>query len=173
MKNAKYVGIVYLILLVLLWRCQNILNDVFNSILGLNEDFSGYAEYYDEGNNSLKIGVGFVINMIPFILSLYFLFSKKLSISENSKQLVALSAISFLIAPFAQIIQMISRIGMYFGIYNIISVPLIYKNVNNKTLRLVLLSMYIVIMIYSYLNFFESPVWRKAYSDYKTIFPQL
>lgn len=173
MKNAKYVGIAYFLLLILLWRTQNTLNDIFNSIIGLSEDFSGYADSYDEGNTSLKIGVGFVVNMIPFVLSLFFLFSKKNSISENSKQLVALSAISFLVAPFAQIIQMISRVGIYFGIYNIIAIPLIYKNVSNKNLRLVLLSMYIVIMIYSYLNFFESPVWRKAYSDYKTIFPQL
>lgn len=173
MKNAKYVGIGYGVLLVVLWFFKNTLNDLFLFTMTLNDGFSEYADTYGNDDTGLKLGLGFIINMIPFVLSLIFLMSKKNNYPSQAKSLVALCAISFLITPFGQIIRLISRIGVYFGIFSIAALPYIYDNIKNKTCRSVLLSLYILITLYDYYLFFTDSVYSEEYSTFHTIFQQI
>lgn len=173
MKNAKYVGIGYGVLLVVLWFFKSTLNDLFLFTMTLNDGFSEYADTYGNDDNGLKLGLGFIINMIPFVLSLVFLMSKKNNHPSQTKSLVALSAISFLITPFGQIIRLIGRIGIYFGIFSIAALPYIYDNIKDRTCRAVLLSLYILITLYDYYLFFTDSVYSEEYSTFHTIFQQI
>lgn len=173
MNNAKYVGIGYAVLLVIMWLFQDMLNNIFQFAMTLDDGFSEYANRYGNDDIGLKLGLGFIINMIPFALSVIFLLSKKENYSFQTKSLVALGAISFLITPFGQIIRLVSRLGSYFGIFSLASLPLIYGNVKNKRVRLVLMSIYIFVTLFDYYLFFTDSVFSKAYTSFHTIFSRL
>lgn len=172
MNKSKYFGIGYAILLIILWVFNSKLNDIFLYSISLDDSFSEYANRYDSSETKLKLGLGFVINMIPFILSIRFLLSKNKKYTYQMKSLVALGAIAFLIEPFAQVIRLITRICIYFGIFSIASLPLIYDNINNRIIRLIFISLYILITIYNYYLFFHTGVYAEHYSVFKTIFNQ-
>ncbi len=173
MRNARYVGVSYVILLVLLWFFKNTLNDIFQFTMSLNDVFSEYADTYENYDVGIKLGFGFIINMIPFALSIVFLTSDKNDHSPQTKSLVAIGAIAFFIAPFGQIIRLISRIGMYFSTFSIVTLPYIYGNIKNKTYRLALLSLYTMITLYDYYLFFTDSVFSEHYSTFHTIFSQI
>ena len=89
----------------------------------------------------------------------------------EERQLVALAIVANLITPFTSIIPLAGRLGMYFGVYSIVSYPLIYGNVERKDLRYVLVSIMIFMLLYDYVLFFNNPVWVEKYSEFHTIFP--
>ena len=173
MKNATYIAGIYVVLLIILWLFGNTLNDIFQLVIIMDESFSKYAENYDESDTGLKLGLGFIINMIPFVLSVIFLFSKKCKYKPQAKSLVALAAISFLIIPFGQIVPIVSRVSSYFSIFSIVSIPMIYDNLGEKVVRKSLVTLYVLITMYSYYLFFSEGVYVKNYSTFHTIFSQL
>ena len=83
---------------------------------------------------------------------------------------MALSIISFIIAPFSEIIPIVGRIGMYFGVYQIIAAPKIYSNVENNIIRWGLLFIFCFMTMHGYMGFFNSPIYREAYTTFHTIF---
>lgn len=174
MKNGKLIGVFYAILLLVLWLFQDILNNIFQFALTIDEGFSGYANTYGtNGNNGVHIGLGFVIYMIPFVLSILLLLSKRDDLSVQTKQLIALSAISFLITPFGQIIQLVGRLSIYFSIFSIGAIPFVYKNVKNGYLRISLVALYTFVVLFDYYSFFQNPVWVDKYSNFHTIFSHI
>ncbi|MDB8921186.1 EpsG family protein [Parabacteroides merdae] len=170
MGKSKFIGAVYLVFLLLLWLGQEFTREIF--VMSLNsEEVVKYADAYGNRTNTIKIGVGFVLNLIPIILSLLFLFKKKKQYTVEERQLVALAIVANLITPFTSIIPLAGRLGMYFGVYSIVSYPLIYGNVERKDLRYVLVSIMIFMLLYDYVLFFNNPVWVEKYSEFHTIFP--
>lgn len=78
MDKAKYVGVGYAVLLVMLWLFQDTLSYIFQFAMSLDDGFSEYADRYENGEKGLKLGLGFIVNMIPFALSIIFLLSKRI-----------------------------------------------------------------------------------------------
>ena len=169
MKNSKYVGLGYVVVFVVLWIFKDALNVILS--LTMNDIFAGYVETYGGYDNSFRLGLGFVINMIPFILSILYLM--KNDNSSQAKSLVALSAVSFLITPFSQVVSLVSRVGFYFNVFSIASLPCIYSNINNYIRRSVLLALYILITLYDYYIFFTNSIYSDSYSIFHTIFSQI
>lgn len=170
MNNSKYLVIVYIVIFIIFWLFQDIVNNIFQFAIGLDDRFSEYVNRYNQNENSLNVGVGFIINMIPFILSIMFLFRNKGNDSYKQNSLVALGAISFLITPFAQIIPMVNRLSIYFGIFTIASIPLIYGIIKNKIIQSGLITLYILTTLYDYYLFFNKGVFADSYSSFQTIF---
>ena len=173
-KNNKVVGIIFIVMLLMLWLFKDVLSSVFEFVMMSSEEFMDYTDTYSKDENKgLKLGLGFIVNMIPFILSMIFLMSQSNRLQYHNKLLVALSAISFMVTPFAQIISLSNRLGMYFGIYSIGAIPLIYSKVNNRVIKYALMALFILITLYDYLKFFKSEVWMDKYTEFHTIFPQI
>ena len=170
---GKYVGkvftVVYLALFLILFIFQDYLNQIFTYAMALSEDLESYQLNYEEGNRITSFGLGFFLNLIPLYIALRYIAD-----SKNDKQhrlLVALSSISFIILPFGQIIQMIGRIGLYFSVFSIMTIPMTYAQLKNDVLRWGLISMHVVLLCYSYWGFFQSPVWSDAFGgEFNTIF---
>lgn len=162
----------YIIIFFALWFSGSLLNDIFMSFMSI-EEFMNYADTYSNDNNTMKIGFGFAMNLIPFILGMMYLIDTESEHSASDKLLVSMSLLSFLIAPFASIIPLVGRVGMYFGSYQIIAMPLIYKNLKRKYLQWALLFLFVFMLSYSYLTFFKSPIWVDKYTTFKTIFSQI
>ena len=121
----------------------------------------------------MKLGLGFAMNIIPFILGMLFLWHADEGHSFAEKLVVSIALGSFVITPFASIIPLAGRLGMYFGVYQIIAMPLIYKNLKRKDIQWALLSLFVLMWAYDYLIFFKSPVWIEKFTTFKTIFPQI
>lgn len=171
-RNGKLIGGCYLLLLLCLWLFKDALNGIFQYALTLDEGFLDYADTYGNDDNSMHIGLGFVINMIPFVLSIFFLTCNN-NYSEAQHKLVALASVSFLITPFGQIIPIAGRLVMYFWVFNLGAVPLIYDNLKNRILKIGLISIYCFMLLYDYVIFFHSDVWIDKYSTFHTIFSQI
>lgn len=172
-RNGKLTAVSYVLLLLILWFSKNILNDIFSYALTLSDDFSQYAETYYNGKTELKLGFGFILNMIPFVLSILFLFDSAQNCSISQKLIVSLAAISYMVTPFSQIIPLAGRLGMYFSIYKIGAIPLIYSNIRIPVIRYSLLGVCLFMIFYDYVIFFSSPVWVEKYTEFHTIFDVL
>lgn len=174
LKNGKFIGCLYAAILVLLWFAKDLLNQLFMySIENINQ-MSKYVDTYgSKMNQGLKLGAGFIIGLIPVILSIQYLFRKDKYSTKEKRQLVALGAVSSMIVPFASIIQMAGRLTTYFGLYTIASYPIIYQNIKNKTLMSLFVGLAVVLTLYSYFTFFMDKVWTEKFSEFHTIFSQL
>lgn len=170
--KGKIWGSIYIVGYLTLWFNGSLLNDIFMSFMSI-EEFEEYANTYLTDNNTMKLGLGFVMNIIPFILGMLFLWNANEGHRIAEKLVVSIALISFVITPFASIIPTIGRLGMYFGSYQMIAMPLIYKNLKRKEIQQALLYLFVFMRAYDYLIFFKSPVWIEKFTTFKTIFSQI
>lgn len=173
-ENGKLIGIAYAFILLVLWFGQDLINQIFQFSIENNEQLSKYADTYGNNmNEGLKLGLGFVINLIPIVLSISYLFKNSTQNNNEHKSIVALALISSLIIPFANIIQLITRLTTYFGVYTIASYPLIYDSIHNKLSRCILIVLAVALTMYSYFQFFQNEVWIDKYTEFHTVFSQI
>lgn len=170
--KGKIWGSIYIVGYLTLWFNGSLVNDIFMSFMSI-EELAEYANTYSTDNNTMKLGLGFVMNIIPFILGMLYLWHADGGHSFAEKLVVSIALVSFVITPFASIIPTIGRLGMYFGVYQIIAMPLIYNNLKRKDIRCALLSLFVFMRAYDYLIFFNSPVWIEKFTTFNTIFPQI
>ena len=171
-RNSRVWAIVLLVLFLALWIVKDFLNGIFGYLM-LIEQFDDYASYYAlTDDRELSFGLGYLMNTLPFFLSLFYLFFNNDS-QKQSNQLVILAAISFLITPFTTIIPLIERVRMYFAVYLITSLPIVYSCVRNKILRYGLIFIFVFLYLYDYRGWFYSDVWMDSYRTYQTIFSVL
>ncbi len=172
-QRYKIVGIVYMVIVLLLWLSKDMLFLLVNNVISLNEQANNYILIYKNGDAISKVGIGFAMNMIIFILFVLYMLKEDTRVSVSDKCLVSLAAIYYLIQPLGQFLQLFGRVGMYFSVYNIGAMPLIFGSIKNKEWRIGLLFMYIFMTIYDYLMFFQSEIFVAKYSEFHTIFPYI
>lgn len=136
-----------------------------------SEELSKTMDYYSREESTGSLGLGFIVNIFPYIVSLWYIAVKG---SNNSKAFIEknyvtiLASFGLLIIPFSQIVQMLSRIGYYFNILTISSIPFTYSAICNKGMRYVITFLFIILTVYGYWNFFMSP--SSSYSIYYKTF---
>lgn len=155
-------------LFILFILANNVTEGVYNSVLQY-VDMQDYSDYYGEDQQSVNYGIGFIINLIPFLLLLYYLLKGKVS-AVWQRILVVLASVSTLIIPFGEIVPMIGRIGMYFSAFSIAAMPIVFKWIPRRNLAYITLFLYVFMTLYGYWNFFHSDVWTRSYKEYHTIF---
>ena len=133
------------------------------------EEMQEYADTYikDDVENSFKLGLGFIINSIPFVTAI--LFMLRSDASQEVKILVSLACVGSVISPFGQVTQIITRIAYYFQAVGVATIPIVYYWFKPIP-RHLLIGIYIMIMMYSYWVFFHSPTWFDHYYNYTTLF---
>lgn len=170
--KGKVWASLYIIVFLVLWFSRSMLNDIFMSFMTI-EEFQNYADTYSNDNNSMKIGLGFAMNLIPFILGMMYLRDTESGHSFSDNLVISISLVSFVITPFASIIQLIGRLGVYFGSYQMIAMPLIFKNLKCEEIQWALLFLFVFMRTYDYLVFFKSPVWIEKFTTINTFFSQI
>lgn len=166
-RNGKFLAIIYIILFLTLWVAEDFLNGFFEIVI-MFEEFQEYVNYMKDAEQ-VEFGVGFLVNMIPLAVSLYYLITDRTQ-SEKNHQLVALSAVGFMIIPFSQIIPLIGRVGMYFNVFSIGAFTMSYSAIKTSMVRYGLVSIFVLMMLYDYWLFFNTGVFAKSYAEFKTIF---
>ena len=119
--------------------------------------------------------LGLKNNLRSTILSSVFFFLLILNIHKlKNVELIygRLSLFSTIISVLAFKLSMIVRIGMYFDIFLIISIPQIFDKFSIKVNKISLFILIMIIYLIRYYAFFSNPTWSRAYGTYKTIFTQ-
>ena len=121
-----------------------------------------YRYYYNQSlQNSLRA---------TLISSVYF-FLIAFNIGKlKGKEIIygKLSLISTIISVLAVKVSMITRIGMFFDIFTIVTIPQIFNRIDKKIYKQLLFIMLIAIYILRYYSFFTNPLWD-SFWNYKTI----
>lgn len=173
--SRRQISIIFIVFVITLYLSGQFLNETFESFIS-NEGIQGVQtlDYYMKTNETVvTYGIGFVINLIPFVIAMWGLFFSKTQIDNQHKLLITLSMFSYIIAPFSQVLPMLGRFGMYFNAYSVAAIPFIYSLLPSKRLFGFLLGIYIMMLVYGYILFFQSPIWKNAYTTFHTIFEVL
>lgn len=123
--------------------------------------------YYDT-KGVVGTGAGLVFQGIYLATLLYFHDNQ----NKDGRLIFRLVIIGLYILPFSTSVMMISRLTFYFFVASVAAVPLILVAVNNNIIRRGFVFLYAVFVFYSYISFFESPVWGKSFGEYHTIFSE-
>lgn len=122
-----------------------------------------YTLYFEQGlKNSLR---STLISSFFFLLLIFNI--NKL----EGKEIIygKLSLIATIISLLGIRVSMITRIGMYFDIFLIITIPQIFVKIKTKAYKQILFIIMILIYLLRYYSFFNNPIWFEAYRTYRTI----
>ena len=170
-KRVSVYGFLFLAFFGILSISGSALDSVLELFLGVDA-VEGYLDTYGENVSAGSRGLGFLLNTIPFVVSLYYLFTVR-SDSPQVKLLVLMSCLGTMFVPFAGRYQMVQRFSLYFSIFTIASVPITYQHITKREIRIGLLFIFIFMHVYAYLLFFRDPSYIQKYAVYKTIFSAL
>lgn len=170
-KNGKTWVVAFSVILVAMYLSSQFLASIPRFVMENADAFEYYEDTYSELDTTTKFGLGFVIYLIPTIVTILFLGNK--NADERTKRLVALSCLVALFTPLSTVVPMIGRVGMYFGMFRIMALPVSYKAISNKALRVGITALYITIILYDYILFFSSEVFGEHYKEFHTIFSQI
>lgn len=190
------ISIIYIALLAGLYLSSDYLSESYNALLELDElqevDSSNKLQYYEKNNTeTLTFGLGFLLNLIPFVLALWGLFvypSKEPEdgqeeqeadeqsedgrryLDRDKRLLIVIAIASFVITPFGLLLPMMTRLGMYFEALGVAAIPAIYSLLPGKQSYRLLLGVYLFMLLYNYYGFFTSEVWGEKYATFHTVF---
>jgi len=126
-----------------------------------------YSNHLKLDISSVKVGLGFTLNTIIYIILFYNLKNTKVPWQVLIFNIIVLS---FLFVPLSLSIPLVSRINFYFTPFLMIGYPLALKNMKKQSYKLIFVALIMISTIYQYFNFFYSPVWTEKFYEYKTIF---
>lgn len=123
---------------------------------------NNYRYYYNQGlQNSIR----------ATIISSFYLFLIVFNLGKlKGKEIIygKLSLIATILSVLAIKISMITRIGMYFDLFLIITIPHIFTRIEKKIYRQILFIVLIGIYLLRYYSFFTTPLWE-SFREYQTI----
>lgn len=168
-RKGKVVASVLFVAFCLLWLSSNYVAPIFEQLMAV-EAVAFYGEKY-MSDDGVQFGVRQMLSLVPFFVSLYYLWSK--NISPVNKPLVVISMFGVLVLPFAGLLQLISRIAYYFDAFAVAAYPIVYRNINNKYIRYLLIALFLLIYIYTWIDKSKNPVWGGKFIEYHTLFELL
>ena len=134
----------------------------FGQLVGL---FSERYEFYSD-KGIANSGLGFLFYSSLFLLTL--------SLDKIQDKSIALffklAIVYFMLMPFALIIEMTSRIGMYFLPSVLIVYPYIFKTLKPFIYRYIFLLGIMIFTMYQFFQFFYSTTYRDYFMEYHSIF---
>ena len=161
-KFNKFSGGLILLLYCSLYVFGENIRPLLNSLVAsFNEDYLVYDE-----KGVLNSGIGLFVLSFFFILVLM----KDRQYDGEKALLFKLVTLGFLFAPIGLIIMMFGRVSMYFSVFLIVVYPLVFDSIKSKEIRLAFLVLLVLIIMSSFFDFFESPIWQDKYKEYHTIF---
>lgn len=160
-KKIKDKHILGMILLLLVFTLTPIF-DIF--ILKLLSYLPYYFRYYYEQGlqNSLRSTIISSFFMIFIAINFQKLRGREIIYGKLSLVASFLSILTFKLA-------LISRVGMYFDIFYIVTIPQLFIRIESKIHRYLLFVIFTAIYLLRYYSFFINPLWE-SFIEYKSIF---
>lgn len=174
-KHKKIVIVSFLCLYTLFFVAHDFLFELLKSTLNYSMDsidsLAKYDEKYLSGSkyeaSAAKSWFGLILYLFPVAVNLFYVIKSK---DEKMVKLSILYIFGAFVFLLDQIVPMVGRLAWYFTIFSIVSLPLAFKNINNKLFRIGLITLFIAITLKEYYSFFYSLNWRDSYMIFQTIF---
>ena len=168
-KQQKMVAITLVSLSLCLFFSTSALQSIFGTTIQMAQ-LQYYEEYYgNHAEGEVSFGLGFFLQMIPFIVSIVLMYKKR----YNQTYFLAaiIYCMTIVVLPFSKIIPLAIRVSYYFEVFSIIVIPFVISKLDNKLIRHFILFIIFLILLVNYKDFFAvGSVYRDSYIDYKTIF---
>ncbi len=150
-------------LVVISFFASTFMNSLYTSVISMSffEDYQGYEDF-----GETSVGVGFLINLIPYIVITYITCRQNIREDTFFVPMVVLMFFALIFTPFTFKVTLIGRMLYYFSVFSIVVIPNVYGMVKNKIFRNGLIFVYLFMLFWDYLSFFNPSYW--AYQDYKT-----
>jgi hypothetical protein len=165
-KNNK-ITIKNIIIIVLIYVFMIVAAELLNNYFGLflARYFDDYS-VYEMNTGKLRSGIGVIYFLFIIIIILYH------SMKESGDILLfnKIAVLSLIIGGMSAINIMISRITYYYIFALLIAIPYTVYKIENKILRIGVMTSYVLYVILMWYSHFYSPVWHDAYFEYHTIF---
>jgi hypothetical protein len=123
-----------------------------------------YEAYSAKG--TANSGLGFIFYSSIFLVTL---FQDKFQ-DKKIAVFFKIAIVYFMLMPFTLIIEMTSRIGMYFSPCVVVVYPFIFKTLKSNVYKYSFLSILLLFTIYQFFQFFYSETYRDYFMEYQTIF---
>jgi hypothetical protein len=123
-----------------------------------------YESYSDKGTANSGLGFLFYSSMFLLTLKLDKLQNKKIALFFK------LAIVYFMLMPFTLIVEMTSRIGMYFSPAVVIIYPFIFITLKSKIAKYSFLPIIMIFTIYQFFQFFYSATYKEYFMEYHTFF---
>ncbi len=174
LRRGRLFAVFFTAVAAALYLSTTLLGDIYTKIIGLfpllSRNYGHYIKMMSAAGGSL--GFGFLMNSIMYIIIIYFIYKRFEEFTQEQKIFMMLICVSFLLIPFSTHLSgIISRLGTYFTVFEIVAVPLVYSKIRNKIARTGAGAVYVFMMMYSYYEFFFVSEWSsESYATFKTIF---
>lgn len=144
-------------------------NSIVISYLNQSEELSAYVDYINENTaSSGNFRIGF---RDIFRTGLCAFLAYKIRMMKREEQLLSLFfIISMFFEPLVRVVVMIGRYNSYFIATGMAVWPVIVKYINNKTYKTAVITLQLLFLLASMLQFFNDPLWRQGFGEYHTIF---
>lgn len=131
--------------------------------------------FVDMPATGMHLGLGFALNLVMYLILYYFIIYGFKNFSEDYKVFVLLVCVTLVILPFQMNISgLVSRVGTYFSVFQIVVVPTVYSKIKDLRIRYGAAFIYSFMMLYSYYLFLCVTDWSaKSYREFHTIFSVL
>lgn len=174
LKQGRLYAALFIVVAATLYLSTTLLSDIYTKIIGffplLSRNYGHYIEIM--GATGETLGFGFLMNSTMYIIVIYFVYKRFDEFTHEQKIFMMLACVSFLLIPFSTHLSgIISRLGTYFAVFEIVAVPLVYSKIRNKIVRRGAGAVYVLMMMYGYFAFFFVSEWSsESYATFKTVF---
>ena len=163
-----YISIIIALTIVMFFFNETIAT-VYDAVMSI-ENFERYQNYEDRLESD-SLGLGFLLGIIPYFYMVYYLMKQGKQLTKDVQILLIISYLSLLVVPFKLFTQsIVSRIGIYFSVFLIASVPWMYSNIKGKYIRAGVTMIIVYLTMYSYFRFFSGDTYGEYYSKFHSIF---
>jgi hypothetical protein len=140
---------------------SNLLTTVFSG------DLTDYYLHYSERKlASINTGLGQIFSFIVFITAIYIIPKA----SKEDQSIILFFLLSYFLSPLLRFAPMIHRYSLYSVMYTCIIWPMFFKYIKVKPVIITLTACQMIIIIKTFFDFFQSPVWIEHFMHYHTIF---
>jgi hypothetical protein len=161
-KINNYFGIVFFGIYLALFK---ITPTLFPAILANATDAIGKYSVY-EGGQEVSSGLGIILNSIFLLSIIYFYRFQDKTLRLSFK----LGILGFILIPIGLTLMMIGRLGLYTQPFLMLVYPMILSTSKSKIYSYGFAFFLMLLTVYDYFNFFQSPIFSKDFGTYQTIF---
>lgn len=161
-KINNYIGIIIFATYLALFE---IAPSLFPAFLAIATDaLDKYSVY--EGGQDASSGLGIILNSI-FLLSIIYFYKFQ---DNNLRLPFKLGIFGFMLIPIGLTFMMIGRLGLYTQPFLMLVYPMILSTSKSKIYSYGFVFFLMILTIYDYFIFFQSPIFSKDFGTYQTIF---
>ena len=173
MRFSKFYSLFFLFLFVLLMFEGEVLNSALGLFMAQSEVAENYVTNYTvnaQYDATETFRIGFLLNIIPFVLSVYYLLKSN---NREKSLMVLIACVGTIVIPFSQVLPMVKRLSLYFSLLSIGTFPIVYSAFNDKKIKYVFICILIFMQFVGYWGFMHDPSYVGHYLEFNTVFSLL